>query len=84
MIESLKGSEAEVAELQSTLEKSTAETESLRQQMDKRADDHSHVLQETSDILQRTSDENEALNRALVSLIKPESVSVRHSTNVSS
>ena len=62
----MTSTDAEVMNLQSANDDLRAEVATLQTQMDKKSDDHSHVLQETTEILQRTSDENEALNRALV------------------
>ena len=67
-LDKISTAEVQLASLQTTYDSSKAEVELLQQQMDKRADDHSHVLQETTEILQRTTDENEALTRALVRL----------------
>ena len=65
-IEKTTSLESQLISLQSANDDLKFEVDTLQTQMDKKADDHSHVLQETTEILQRTSDENEALNRALV------------------
>ena len=65
-IEKTTSLESQLTGLQCANDDLKSEVDTLQTQMDKKADDHSHVLQETTEILQRTSDENEALNRALV------------------
>ncbi|XP_067928545.1 early endosome antigen 1-like [Watersipora subatra] len=73
-LDKLNTTEGQLKSMEAACESAKAEVVSLQQQMDKRSDDHSHILQETTEILQRTSDENEALTRALTELKTENSV----------